>query len=82
MNWPICYLHKIPNAQILAGGTDVGLWVTKQLRELPEIVYLGNVAGLDQVIRTDWRRLSKSAPRSALTDALRIELNHHYPEFG
>jgi xanthine dehydrogenase small subunit len=33
-----------PQSLILAGGTDVGLWVTKQLRELPPILYLGDVA--------------------------------------
>ena len=38
-----------PDAQILAGGTDVGLWVTKQLRELPSVIYLGNVAELQRV---------------------------------
>jgi len=35
-----------PEALILAGGTDVGLWVTQQLRELPPILYIGEVAEL------------------------------------
>jgi xanthine dehydrogenase small subunit len=35
-----------PQATLLAGSTDVGLWVTKQLRTLPDIIYLGQVAGL------------------------------------
>lgn len=43
----LCQQH--PSAQILAGGTDVGLWVTKQLRELPVIIYLGNVSELGQI---------------------------------
>jgi xanthine dehydrogenase small subunit len=38
-----------PTARILAGGTDVGLWVTKQLRELPQIIYLGNVIELQRI---------------------------------
>ncbi len=42
-----------PEAQILAGGTDVGLWVTKQLRELPSIIYLGNVADLQRIESVD-----------------------------
>ena len=42
------YLQN-PQAQILAGGTDVGLWVTKQLRELPSLIYLGNVSDLKQI---------------------------------
>ncbi len=35
-----------PHARILAGSTDVGLWVTKQLRDLGDILYVGNVAEL------------------------------------
>ena len=38
-----------PTATLLAGGTDVGLWVTKQLRELPDIIYLGDVEELDSI---------------------------------
>jgi xanthine dehydrogenase small subunit len=35
-----------PGAVILAGSTDVGLWVTKQMRELKDIIYLGQVEEL------------------------------------
>jgi xanthine dehydrogenase small subunit len=35
-----------PGACILAGSTDVGLWVTKQMRDLGTIIYLGQVAEL------------------------------------
>lgn len=38
-----------PDAQILAGGTDFGLWVTKQHREFAKIVYLGRVRDLHDV---------------------------------
>jgi len=44
-------LEGDPGALVLAGGTDVGLWVTKQLRDLPSIVYLGEVAELREVRR-------------------------------
>ena len=40
---------RAPESLLLAGGTDVGLWVTKQLRELPPILYVGDVAELDRV---------------------------------
>jgi xanthine dehydrogenase small subunit len=46
-------LEAEPAAILLAGGTDIGLWVTKQLRELPSIVYLGEVAELKQVRREE-----------------------------
>jgi xanthine dehydrogenase small subunit len=35
-----------PDAVVLAGGTDIGLWVTKELRELPALVFLGEVREL------------------------------------
>ncbi|HTV79423.1 MAG TPA: xanthine dehydrogenase small subunit [Steroidobacteraceae bacterium] len=42
-------LAAAPHSLLLAGGTDVGLWVTKQLRDLPPIIYLGEVAQLQQI---------------------------------
>jgi xanthine dehydrogenase small subunit len=38
-----------PQAQVLAGSTDMGLWVTKQFRALPELLSIGNVRALQQV---------------------------------
>jgi xanthine dehydrogenase small subunit len=42
-----------PAAVLLAGSTDVGLWVTKQLRELGDVIYLGQVAALKTVRTLD-----------------------------
>jgi xanthine dehydrogenase small subunit len=42
-------LSRQPQSLVLAGGTDVGLWVTKQLRELPPIVYIGAVESLQRI---------------------------------
>lgn len=33
----------LPDARLLAGATDIGLWVTKQFRPLGDIIYLGRV---------------------------------------
>ena len=38
-----------PEALLLAGGTDVGLWVTQQMRELPRMIFLGNVPELVRI---------------------------------
>jgi len=38
-----------PDATLIAGSTDVGLWVTKQLRDLPKVIWLGRVKGLDEI---------------------------------
>jgi xanthine dehydrogenase small subunit len=68
-----------PTAQVLAGGTDVGLWVTKQLRELPLIVYVGEVAELKSS-RSDAQGLSIGAA-VPLKEAWALILNT-YPELG
>ena len=39
-----------PAATLLAGSTDIGLWVTKQMRELGDIIYLGHVSELQDVL--------------------------------
>ena len=42
-----------PDATLVAGATDVGLWITKQLRALPKIILLGRVAGLADIRETE-----------------------------
>lgn len=42
-------VSEYPTATILAGGTDVGLWVTKQFRDLDIVIYTGNVSGLTDI---------------------------------
>lgn len=39
-------LDAEPNATIVAGSTDVGLWVTKQMRSITPVVF---IAGLDEL---------------------------------
>ncbi len=60
-------LENEPAALVLAGGTDIGLWVTKQLKDLPPMVYIGEVAELRQV-RSDAAGLVIGAAAS-LTEA-------------
>jgi len=56
-----------PHALLLAGGTDIGLWVTKQLRELPPLIYIGNAADLSFVRESgDWLEIGAAV---SLTDA-------------
>ncbi|MFT8679924.1 xanthine dehydrogenase small subunit [Gluconacetobacter sp.] len=45
-------LIEDPEATIVAGGTDVGLWVTKGLRVLPHVVLIGGIADLKGLDRT------------------------------
>jgi xanthine dehydrogenase small subunit len=68
-----------PHSLLLAGATDVGLWVTKHLREPPPMIYLGEVAELQQTAKGDgWLRIGAAV---ALTDAWR-EIVADYPELA
>lgn len=40
-----------PSATLVAGATDVGLWVTKQLREFDTLVYTGRCRELLQIVK-------------------------------
>ena len=42
-------LSKYTNATMLAGATDIGLWITKLGRKLREIIYLGHVDELQNI---------------------------------
>lgn len=45
-------LLERPDTRIVAGATDVGLWVTKQLRDLGPTVFIGDIADLRQIEET------------------------------
>ncbi len=38
-----------PDATVIGGATDVGLWVTKQHRKLEKMIWTGGVAGFDKI---------------------------------
>jgi xanthine dehydrogenase small subunit len=66
-----------PDATVLAGGTDVGLWVTKQYRELNTIVYTGRVAEL-RAMNVSASHIEIGAAVT-LTDAMAVVVEH-YPD--
>jgi xanthine dehydrogenase small subunit len=68
-----------PDARIVAGMTDVALWVTKQHRMLDDVIYAGDVAGLADIRETqDGLEIGAAV---SLTDAF-AELNATYPELA
>jgi xanthine dehydrogenase small subunit len=46
-------LVRYPDARIVAGATDVGLWVTKQHRDLGRMIFIGDVADLKHIEETE-----------------------------
>lgn len=72
-------IEKNPNAKILAGGTDLGLWVTKLQRELPNIISINQVAELRQIKITDQSIEFGSAAKYS---DLHGFLYDYFPDFG
>ena len=68
-----------PEATILAGGTDVGLWVTKQRRRLPVVISLNDVAELRRIEDQGETIRIGAGVRYADAHATLVDL---HPEFG
>ncbi|WP_443114255.1 xanthine dehydrogenase small subunit [Herbaspirillum seropedicae] len=67
----------LPQARILAGSTDVGLWVTKQMRELGDLLYIGRVEELRAMQVQD--QMLEIGAGVCLEEAY-AEAARHYPE--
>jgi len=70
-------LAEHPDARIVAGATDVGLWVTKHHRDLGHVVYTGDVDELRAVRETPTHLCIGAA--ATLTDAF-AALDVSWPE--
>jgi xanthine dehydrogenase small subunit len=66
-----------PDAVLLAGGTDVGLWLTKQLRDIGTFIHVGEVAELLRIEDRDgFVRIGAAVPLEDAYAALFV----HYPQ--
>lgn len=68
-----------PGSTILAGGTDIGIWVTKQQRQLETLIYLGNIDELRQI--SNHGNVIEIGSAVSLTDAFE-SLEKEYPELS
>lgn len=61
-----------PEATLIAGATDVGLWVTKQLRDLSPVAFLNGVTDLQRIEQDgDTLRVGAGVTISALWEAMK-----------
>jgi xanthine dehydrogenase small subunit len=68
-----------PDTTLIAGATDVGLWVTKQLRDLGPVAFLNRVADLQRIEITDGEiRIGAGVTLTDLGEAIRP----HHPDFA
>jgi len=62
-----------PDATLIAGATDVGLWVTKQLRDLPKVAFLNRCADLRGIeISRDTIRVGAATTMSDLREVMEV----------
>ena len=68
-----------PDATIVSGATDVGLWVTKQQRHLPVMLWTGSVSGFKQTVDTgDHLRIGPAVTHQQVMS----DLAARWPDFG
>ena len=72
-------LAENPEACIVAGGTDVGLWVTKQLRDIAPAIHIGRVGELRRIEESD-EAITIGA--GVTYDEASSVIAAHYPDFG
>jgi xanthine dehydrogenase small subunit len=73
-----------PRARILSGSTDVGLWVTKQMRDLGDIIYLGQVDALKTISLKQGKNQDQNQDQLEIGAAVSLEqayaaICRHYP---
>jgi xanthine dehydrogenase small subunit len=68
-----------PDATVVAGATDVGLWVTKKLQHFPTTIHMSGVADLRTVTWNDgWLRIGAAATYADII----ADITAAYPDFG
>ena len=68
-----------PDGTLIAGATDVGLWVTKMLRDLKDVAFLGRCADLQVTTETD--DAFHFGAGVTMTDVM-ASVSSEYPSYG
>lgn len=71
-------LLKYPDARLLAGGTDLSLEITQMLKQLPTLIYVGNVVEMTSIEETDSSyKIGAAVPYSDCRHLIEAD----YPDF-
>jgi len=68
-----------PDGTLIGGATDVGMWLTKRLQDLPKVAFLNRISELKQTSITD--REIRIGAGVTITD-LEILMQDHHPSFA
>ena len=71
------FLASHPDSIIVAGATDVGLWVTKEHQELRKVVYVGGIRSLKNIsFKNNYLNIGAAV---TISEAL-PQLSKHFPD--
>ncbi len=70
---------QIPDATLIAGATDVGLWVTKQFRPISPAIFLNRCTDLQQITETD---STLRIGASVTMDRVHTLMAAHHPSYA
>ena len=73
------HLVQHPQTRIVAGATDVGLWVNKDMRDLGPVVF---VSQIEEMARIETAPYMFRIGAAATIEALRREMLAHHPHFA
>ena len=72
----LCQLkQQYPQAIIVAGNTDVGLWLNKQLKEIPQLLLIAQIKALNKIQQNDQGLTIGAAVK--LSDAFQVMLKFY-----
>ena len=70
-------LESYPAATIIAGATDVGLWVTKLMRSISPAIHISHLSELKQItLQSDHIQIGAGASYSESAPVLNVEFPH------
>ena len=73
------WYEQNPNTTLIAGATDVGLWVTKQMRDLGQVAFLNRIPSLAGITDTD---TALEVGAMTTLSALETAIAPYYPSFS
>jgi xanthine dehydrogenase small subunit len=66
-----------PDATLVGGATDVGLWITKQMRALPKMIFLHRTRDLQTITPSDDGATLRIGAGVSMAQMLQMAARHH-----
>ncbi len=68
-----------PDATLVSGATDVGLWVTKFMRDIGPMIYIGGIEELHSIVETDGALILGAGTTYTMAEGA---IGRHFPQLN